>query len=135
MKSKCNLAALSATLIAGWAILSAPTAVMGQQITRPRNPTASTFRPTFSPYLNLLRADTGVLPNYQQFVRPEQLLLNSIQRQDREIRQTQQAVRSVDRRIDSFRSQGSVAPTGVRGEFLNYSHFFPSMNSNASSRR
>ncbi len=100
-----------------------------QQITRPRNPTASTLRPTFSPYLNLLRADTGVLPNFQQFVQPEVRLLNALQRQDREIRRNQEQVRTVNQRIDSIRSQGGVAPTGVRGEFRNFSHFFPGLNS------
>ena len=98
-----------------------------QQMFQDRNPVANNFRPTLSPYLSLLNRRTSVLPNYFEFVRPQQQVISEFQRQNREIQRQQQNLQSVDRRIDSMSRPGGATPTGVRGGYMNYSHFYPSL--------
>jgi hypothetical protein len=94
-----------------------------QSMQRPRSSRVSDYRPTFSPYLDLLRTDGGVLPNYFQFVRPQQRIVSDLQRQDRALRRNEQAIRSVERRVNA----ADTRPTGVGGGYFNFSHFYPGL--------
>ena len=81
-------------------------------------------RPTTSPYLNLLRRDTGVVPNYHALVRPQQQQRAINQQQQQRIQRQDQAIRQLDRGLLQVR-QAETRATGVRGGYMNYSHFFP----------
>ena len=91
----------------------------------PRRPITQT--PTLSPYLDLLSTQTGPLPNYFELVRPRQQLLSTLQRQERAIGRQQQQLQTLDRRVDSSVRAG-VAPTGVHGTYVDYSHFYPGLS-------
>ncbi|WP_145301985.1 hypothetical protein [Crateriforma conspicua] len=103
-------------------VLASTGAICGQGIgsSYPRSP-------TLSPYLDLLRNDGGVLPNYQQFVRPKIQLRAQIERQNYEIQRQRRAIRSLDRRVSTPQAPGNLT-TGVRASFLRYSTFYPSLN-------
>ncbi len=73
--------------------------------------------PAVSPYLNLLRPDAGVIPNYYSLVRPELELRSYAQSQGMALRRLQQQVRSG--RSDSRQT------TGHPSYFLNYSRYYP----------
>jgi hypothetical protein len=92
----------------------------------PRRPITST--PTISPYLDLLAEPRGPLPNYFQLVRPRQQLRNALQRQEIAIQRQQQTLQTLDRRLDSSLRLGGVAPTGVQGGYVDYSHFYPGLS-------
>lgn len=96
-----------------------------------RKPIAKPFkniqqRPTVSPYLNLVRDDSGAAANYQTLVRPqmEQLEIN---------RQQELQINRLDRQFQDFRQesafpqQGSedIRATGHATRFMNRSHFYP----------
>jgi hypothetical protein len=99
-------------------------AAWGQNRGRTYQPT----RPTTSPYLNLLRTDSGPLPNYQSLVRPQLEQQEFNRRASRDIaynlRQitTLEAAQQAPLRI----GEAQVRPTGVFGQFQFYSHYFPS---------
>ncbi|QDV42311.1 hypothetical protein Enr13x_21560 [Stieleria neptunia] len=81
--------------------------------------------PTLSPYLDLFRSSSSPLPNYQQFVRPQLQLRQTLQLQNRALQQQERAIRSLGRR-----SQTLASPSGITkraGTFLNYSRFYPTL--------
>jgi len=83
--------------------------------------------PTLSPYLDLLRNDGGVLPNYQQFVRPRLQLRSNLAQQAQAIERQRRAINTLNRRtLNTSRPTG--ATTGVRSGFLQYSTFYPALN-------
>ena len=86
--------------------------------------------PTLSPYLDLLRRDSGVLPNFQQFVRPQLRLTQRLQAQSQSIQRQQQAINLVNRRVNTLQQTPQQATTGVQTGFLQYSTFyqFPNFN-------
>ncbi len=73
-------------------------------------------RPTFSPYLQLFRADSGPLPAYQQFVRPR------VQQQQFN-QQGRQVVQQLQQRLQQFQDD-STPPTGAASRFRNNSVYF-----------
>lgn len=82
-------------------------------------------RPPLSPYLQLLRRQDGLLPNYQQFVRPRIEVRNQLQ-------QGRSIAESLNRRISRvaegqrrFEATG-VRATGGAGGYMNFLHFYPS---------
>jgi hypothetical protein len=79
-------------------------------------------RPTVSPYLNLLRRNTGPLPNYYSLVRPQLQQLETNQRQQVLNTQQQGELRNLDRRLQI--TESPVASTGARSVFRNYSNFY-----------
>jgi hypothetical protein len=103
-------------------------------------------RPTVSPYLNLFREQTGILPNYQALVRPQQLQNETNQRQ-REINQrgateAQNLQTQIYELQQKQAAELQMAPTGKnawfqrpsqRNQFLNTSRFY-SQSGKATSR-
>ncbi|MFO0911789.1 MAG: hypothetical protein U0795_02425 [Pirellulales bacterium] len=82
-----------------------------------------TPRPTLSPYLDYFRTDTGLLPQYQQFVRPKMQLRDELVRQNGQLVQQQQQISNVGRNLSRFVEQGT-RPTGSRSVFGNHSHYY-----------
>ncbi|MBN2580000.1 MAG: hypothetical protein JXB10_13510 [Pirellulales bacterium] len=91
------------------------------QIYAPSGPQA--LPPTFSPWLNLFQRNTGPLDNYHTWVQPEMRLRQTLQYQARNIQSLQQYVSQPQTRTD-----GKLAPTGVGGGFMSYSHYYPGLN-------
>lgn len=78
-------------------------------------------RPTLSPYLDYFRRDTGVLPRYQQFVRPRQTQLAERQRTMQDIRSLQMGVQYNAARVTAEGLRG----TGRASTYMNFLHFYP----------
>jgi hypothetical protein len=97
------------------------------QVGTGRNPLP---KPTVSPYLNLLRGNTGPVPNYHSLVRP-QLQQQAINQQQRAInlkqqslsQANQQGIQRVQQGLFELR-QSQASPTGTGGGFMNFSHFY-----------
>lgn len=73
-------------------------------------------RPTLSPYLNLFREETGPIPNYHLYVRPQlqqQAFNNQFQSN---LNQTQQQLQQVPRTANR--------PTGVGSGYRNFLHYY-----------
>jgi hypothetical protein len=75
-----------------------------------------TVRPTFSPYLNLLRGGSPTL-NYYGLVRPEVDFRNSLGQLQQQVANNQQA-------LTEGEGATPVAATGHPTNFLNYSRYF-----------
>jgi hypothetical protein len=109
-------------------VASSATVVSAQQ--RPARYTPA--RPTISPYLNLLRRDTGPVPNYFTLVRPEfqqrainqqQQAINELQRQD--LLNQEQSLQQLQDSALRLRDP-SMRSTGTGGGFMNFSHYYTS---------
>jgi hypothetical protein len=106
-------------------------AFWGTQVTAQRQPRSYTpSQPTVSPYLNLLRRDTGPVTNYYTLVRPQQQqqAINRQQQANNQQQQSflqtqQQGLRTVQQGLLQIR-QSQASPTGRGGGFMNYSHFY-----------
>jgi hypothetical protein len=82
-------------------------------------------RPTTSPYLNLLRQDSGALPNYQAFVRPMQSQ-NAINQQNEASLQRQRlTVMQLETEATTRQRAAEIRQTGSSASFMEYSHYFP----------
>ncbi len=89
-------------------------------------------RPTVSPYLNLLRRDTGPVPNYYTLVRPQfqQMAINQQQQvinefQGQELLNQQQTLQQVQDSNLRLRTP-TMRSTGTGGGFMNFSHYYSS---------
>jgi len=78
-------------------------------------------RPALSPYLDYFRTDTGLLPRYQQFVRPKQRLLSETNRNRQAVNWLQSSAQETARRFEAEQ----VRSTGRGGSYMNYLHFYP----------
>lgn len=78
-------------------------------------------RPAVSPYLDMFRANTGVLPNYHTFVKPRIDQRYQQQQQWQAIRQLQMAPTS---RTVSTLESNQLRATGQGGFFDNYLHYY-----------
>jgi hypothetical protein len=76
-----------------------------------------------SPYLGLLRRDSGPLPNYQQFVRPEIERRRLFQQQGADIRSLQQTTQEFQGRLQQLQ-EGETPPTGIGSRFRTDRPFF-----------
>jgi hypothetical protein len=88
------------------------------QTQRPGVPT----QPKLSPYLNLLRNDSGILPPYHAFVLPRREIYQQQTRQAGEIMRLEQATY-----LHAAPNSGGSSrrlPTGNGGRFQSYSHFY-----------
>ena len=71
--------------------------------------------PTLSPYLGLLRINTGVLPNYQTFVRPRLQERQAFEQQQRSLQTLETRVRQVAEELPA---------TGIASRFRNNGLYF-----------
>lgn len=96
-----------------------------------RQPIAKPFknvqqRPTVSPYLNLVRDDSGAAANYQTLVRPQMEQIDINRRQEMQFDR-------LDRQFQNFRSESAfpqegsldIRETGHTTRFMNRSHYYP----------
>lgn len=105
----------TAVALTGWLIVNS-LSLYAQDI-----PRYSPSRPTVSPYLNLLRSDSGPLPNYYSLVRPQ---LNQEKFDNQISAATRQNSIAVQRLSAlSSNSQGGNA-TGTDSVYSNYSHYY-----------
>jgi hypothetical protein len=93
-------------------------------------------RPTVSPYLNLFRERTGVVPNYYTLVRPLQDQYHVNQLQQQYMRQQNQVIQQLQSEVYGLQRNPAspmVAPTGkgswfgqasTRNSFMNTSRFY-----------
>lgn len=109
-------------------LLAAAAPAFGQRPLRRYQPPAG---PTITPYLNYNRPDFSTLPSdYQSFIVPQQRL----QRNLYDLARSQQAdFRKIETQIKQVR-ESSAAATGIRGGFMNYSHFYPGAASGSNQR-
>jgi hypothetical protein len=114
------------TLVLVTAVLFPAVCAYGQGRARQYSP----LRSPVSPYLNLLRRDTGPVPNYHTLVRP-QLQQQAINRQQRAInRQQQFSIHAHERGLQAVQDglmevrQPQAGPTGGVGGFMNYGNFY-----------
>lgn len=82
-------------------------------------------RPTLSPYLDLLRADSGVISPYHAFVVPKQRIARQQRQQSSQINRLQSQVQRLDQTWRTGRQREERTPTGHGGVFQQYSHFYP----------
>jgi len=82
-----------------------------------QQPGGSIVRPTFSPYLNLLRRGNPAV-NYYGLVRPEVEFRNSVN-------QMQQQLNSVQSTVDQEANNPNAVTTGHRTQFQSYGHYYP----------
>ena len=84
-------------------------------------------RPTVSPYLNLLRADSEVaMPNYHTLVRPAVESRRQTAEQASQIRGLRSNVTNMQGRL-AGQSRGSQFSTGHPTRFMTYLHYYPSL--------
>lgn len=82
-------------------------------------------RPTLSPYLNFFRSDTGVMDNYNTFVRPRQQLQDELNQQNYRLRTLNRDINQLEQQQATQTIRPStIAPTGVGSTFMNYSHYY-----------
>ena len=86
-------------------------------------------RPPLSPWLQLFRRDVGPLPNYHQFVRPEQRLRQTLTQQETALRWQGAQIRSLQGQATAGQRTGMPQPTGTGSVFLDYSHYYPGFRS------
>jgi hypothetical protein len=93
-------------------------------------------RPTVSPYLNLFRERTGVVPNYYTLVRPFQDQYHVNQLQQQYMRQQNQVIQQLQTDVYGLQKNQAapvIAPTGTgswfgqpgsRNTFMNTSRYY-----------
>jgi hypothetical protein len=99
------------------ATLLAALPAFGQQ--RYRSP----YGPTMSPYLEYLRAQPGVVPNYYQFIRPQRELRQTLNQYDRTLTQEQRQIQKLEGELQQIK-ESPAAATGTGATFQNYSHYY-----------
>lgn len=83
----------------------------------------SPYGPTMSPYLEYLRAQPGVIPNYYQFIRPQRELRQTLNQYDRTLTQEQRQIQQLEGEIQRIK-ESPAAATGTGATFQNYSHYY-----------
>jgi hypothetical protein len=77
----------------------------------------------FSPYLELYRPNPGLLNQYYQFMIPRVELRDTLTQHQASLNAIQNQVQSVRTQIQP-QPTPVIGPTGVRGGYMNYSHFY-----------
>jgi hypothetical protein len=81
-------------------------------------------RPTFSPYHDYFRQDTGLLDQYNTFVVPRRRLTSDMSQMQGTIDSQQAEIDSLNRQL--LQINGTLAgPTGKAGTFMNYGRYYP----------
>jgi hypothetical protein len=99
-------------------------------------PRYSPQRPTISPYLNLLRNDSGPLPNYYSLVRPQLRQQSFDNRMLAATRAQEQQVQQLREITDAAAAgpTGTASTFGNLSHFRNQSHFYPVKQKNFQKR-
>ncbi len=113
---------LAVALLGAVVVFSAVDSASGQSI-RPR-PRYRPATPTLSPYMDLLRFNDGMLPNYHTFVRPKQEYRRTVQRQDIAIRNQAARIGALGQQVNRIEYHPAIRPTGAAGGYMNYSHYY-----------
>lgn len=117
MKHRLLLSALAMLCGAGWAAAQGP----GPYVRPSPNPNNPYARPTFSPYLNLVRSNNSFFSagiNYAGIVRPQFQMYDQLNQLQGQVGALQTGLNAVD-------AQSSSLPTtGHATQFLNTSHYF-----------
>ncbi|MHB8901516.1 MAG: hypothetical protein ACYC6Y_22420 [Thermoguttaceae bacterium] len=119
---RITTAILAAAIVMASASADAQTYSQPGRRARAYNPT-----PTLSPYLDYFRAPMGPLDSYHEYVRPRLELQRTLTQQDQQLRTQQREIRTLNSQWGEAQRTGTIAPTGVRAGFFNYSHFYPTL--------
>lgn len=71
-----------------------------------------TRRPSISPYISMYQGG-GVIPNYQQFVRPQLQIQSFIAREDNAVRYNAARTSRIETTLRDWSARGSVGPTAM----------------------
>lgn len=116
MKHRLLLSALVMLCGAGWAAAQGP----GPYVRPSPNPNNPYARPTFSPYLNLVRSNNSFFSagiNYAGIVRPQFQMYDQLNQLQGQVGALQTGLNAVD-------AQSTLPTTGHATQFLNTSHYF-----------
>ncbi|SMP44078.1 hypothetical protein SAMN06265222_1011075 [Neorhodopirellula lusitana] len=101
----------------------------GLQVGGATKPEFAPLPPALSPYLDLLRSDSGVVSPYHSFVLPRRQITQQQSQQSAQIHRLQSQVHQLDAVSQQRRRVSrSRMPTGNGGFFQQYSHFYPASN-------
>ena len=102
----------------------------GLQVGGAAKPQFAPLPPALSPYLDLLRVDSGVVSPYHSFVLPKRQIEQRQTQQSSQIHRLQSQVQQLGA-VPQQRGQVSRTrvSTGNGGYFQQYSHFYPASNS------
>lgn len=81
-------------------------------------------RPTTSPFLNLLRPDSGAVPNFHSLVRPAISQGAAFQRQQQQLRRQRVLIRQLEE-VGMQQRAAEIRSTGAAATFRNYLHYYP----------
>lgn len=81
-----------------------------------------------NPAYSLLRRREGILPNYYQYMLPQQRLQRILESQDRQLQLQRAGIGRLNRDVQRIGRTGGLAPTGIGGHFMDYSHFYPGLS-------
>ncbi len=96
---------------------------VSQSASAQRNWPYQSSRPTTTPYLNLYRSDSGVVDNYNAFVRPEMEMRSAMERQQNTLTR-QGAELGVIQQHMSRRQRSAARSTSSAGVYMNYLHYY-----------
>jgi len=84
-------------------------------------------RPTLSPYLNLYRTDSGIVDNYNAFVRPNIAMRSALQQQQSALTRQGMNIGTIQQYI-SGQQRGAARARTTAGAFMDFMHYYPGAN-------
>ena len=84
--------------------------------------------PTFSPWLNLYRRDSGPLGPYLGDVRPEQRLRRTIRNQEAAIQRQGASISAIGQQVNQWGRTGTIRATGTGSGFMNYANRYQNLS-------
>jgi hypothetical protein len=122
MNAKLTIAAGVASPLS-WAILAGLALTFTAQEAQAQIRYTPPAGPTMPIELNYFRRDVGLLDQYNTFVRPQRELEAQLRQMTEQQRDD---YRSTQRELEQIRQirSSEAGPTGVRGGYFNYSHYY-----------
>lgn len=87
--------------------------------------------PTLSPWLDLFRADLGVLDPYNSLVRPRLEFQEQLRRQQLDLARQAAGLSAVRQQMIQSSRPMPIRPTGAASVFMDYSHYYPGFQGSA----
>ncbi len=87
--------------------------------------------PTLSPWLDLFRADLGVLDPYNSLVRPRLELQDRLRRQQLDLARQAAGLSAMRQQMIQASRPTTIRPTGAGSVFMDYSHYYPGFQGGA----